>query len=66
MRKFWIDCVIATAFVFLAMWGIFGLTQLKIFNAFDSIGTALGDVELTDYVFSDLRETPNVEENVLL
>ena len=56
MRKFWIDCVIATAFVFLAMWGIFGLTQLRIFNAFDSIGTALGDVELTDYVFSGLRD----------
>jgi CHASE2 domain-containing sensor protein len=66
MRKFWIDCVIATAFVFLAMWGIFGLTQLKIFNAFDSIGTALSDVELTDYVFSSLRETPNVEENIIV
>jgi CHASE2 domain-containing sensor protein len=66
MRKFWIDCVIATAFVFLAMWGIFGLTQLRIFNAFDTIGTALGDVELTDYVFSTLRETPNVEENIVI
>src|SRR5688572_10706726 len=66
MRKFWIDCAIATAFVFLAMWGIFGLTQLRIFNAFDSIGTALSDVELTDYVFSSLRETPNVEENVIV
>jgi len=66
MRKFWIDCIIATAFVFLAMWGIFGLTQLRIFNAFDSIGTALGDVELTDYVFSGLRETPDVEENIVI
>ena len=66
MRKFWLDCVIATAFVFLAMWGIFGLTQLRIFNAFDSIGTALGDLELTDYVFSSLRETPDVEENVVV
>jgi len=66
MRKFWLDCVIATAFVFLAMWGIFGLTQLRIFNAFDSIGTALSDLELTDYVFSSLRETPDVEENVVV
>jgi CHASE2 domain-containing sensor protein len=66
MRKFWIDCCIATAFVFLAMWGIFGITQLRIFNAFDTIGTALGDVELTDYVFSGLRETPNVEENIII
>jgi len=66
MRKFWIDCVIATAFVFLAMWGIFGLTQLNIFNAFDSIGTALGDVELTDYVFSGLRDEPKAEEDVVV
>jgi CHASE2 domain-containing sensor protein len=66
MRKFWLDCVIATAFVFLAMWGILGLTQLRIFNAFDTIGTALGDVELTDYVFSALRETPNVEEDIVI
>jgi len=66
MRKFWLDCVIATAFVFLAMWGIFGLTQLNVFNAFDSIGTALGDLELTDYVFSGLRDSPNVEEDVVV
>jgi len=66
MRKFWLDCVFATAFVFLTMWGIFGLTQLKIFNAFDSIGTALSDVELTDYVFSGLRKDPDVEENIVV
>ena len=66
MRKFWLDCIIATAFVFLAMWGIFGLTKLNIFNAFDSIGTALGDVELTDYVFSGLRDDPKVEENIVV
>ncbi|HMG92330.1 MAG TPA: CHASE2 domain-containing protein [Chryseolinea sp.] len=67
MRKFWLDCVIATAFVFLAMWGIFGLTQSKLFNLLDPIGQALADVELTDYVFSDLRlEEPNVDQNVVI
>ena len=66
MRKFWSDCVIATAFVFLAMWGLLGLTKLNVFNAFDSIGQALSDVELTDYVFSGLREDPNVDENIVL
>lgn len=66
MKKFWIDCVIATLFVFFAMWGIFRITKLNVFNAFDSIGTALGDMELTDYVFSGLREDPNVEENVVV
>lgn len=66
MRKFWIDCVLATAFVFLAMWGILGLTQLNIFNAFDTIGTALGDVELTDYVFSGIRDDPDVDTTVTI
>jgi CHASE2 domain-containing sensor protein len=66
MRKFWSDCIIATAFVFLAMWGLLGLTNLKVFNAFDSIGVALSDVELTDYVFSGMREQPNVDENIVI
>jgi CHASE2 domain-containing sensor protein len=66
MRKFWLDCVIATVFVFLALWGLYGLTQLNIFNAFDSVGEALSDVDLTDYVFERLREDPNVDENIVL
>lgn len=36
------------------------------FNAFDSIGQALEDVDLTDYVFSELREDPLVDENIVL
>ncbi len=66
MRKFWLDCAIATAFVFLAMWGIFGLTKLQIFNAFDSIGEALTDVELTDYVFSGLRDDTLADTSILI
>lgn len=66
MKKFWIDCVLATALVFLAMWALVGLTRLNIFNAFDSIGQALSDIELTDYVFMKLREQPNVDENIVI
>ncbi len=66
MRNFWLDCFFATVFVFLAMWGLFRLTQLKVFDAFDSIGQALADVELTDYVFSRLRDDPNVDENIVI
>ena len=66
MKNFWTDCILATAFVFLAMWGLLGLTELKIFNAFDSIGEALSDLELTDYVFSGLREEPNVDQNIVV
>lgn len=66
MRKFWLDCVIATVFVFLAMWGLVGITQLNVFNAFDSIGETLADVELTDWVFKELRDTPDVDENIVI
>jgi CHASE2 domain-containing sensor protein len=48
------------------MWGLYRITQLKFFNAFDPIGQALGDVELTDYVFSSLREEPDVDQNIVL
>ena len=66
MRKFWLDCVLATAFVFLAVWGLVGLTKLKVFNAFDPIGQALSDLEMTDYVFSNLREQPNVDSSIVV
>jgi CHASE2 domain-containing sensor protein len=66
MRKFWTDCVLATALVFLAMWGILGITNLAIFNAFDSIGQALSDIELTDYVFSGLRDDPDPDQNIVV
>lgn len=48
------------------MWGLFGLTQLNVFNAFDPIGQALSDVQLTDMVFSDLRSDPDVDQNIIV
>jgi CHASE2 domain-containing sensor protein len=65
-KSFWLDAIIATSFTFILMWGIVQLTQLKVFNAFDSIGNALGDVELTDYVFSSLREDPPLDTNIVV
>lgn len=67
MKKyFWIDAAIATMFIFLLMGGIYKLTQLRLFDAFDSIGQALADVELTDYVFSQLREDPPLDTNIVV
>ncbi|HEX6227026.1 MAG TPA: CHASE2 domain-containing protein [Chryseolinea sp.] len=66
MRKFWIDCFLATVLVFLSMWAFVGVTNLKVFNAFDSIGQALSDIELTDYVFMELRDQPDVDENIVI
>jgi CHASE2 domain-containing sensor protein len=66
MKKFWTDVVMATVMVFLAMWGLSGVTRLNVFSAFDSIGTALSDIELTDYVFSQLREDPLVDTSIVI
>ncbi len=65
-KSFWLDVVVATTFTFLLMWGIFQLTQLKVLNAFDSIGNALGDVELTDYVFNNMRDDPELDTNIVV
>lgn len=65
-KSFWLDAAIATTFTFLLMWGILKITELKVFNAFDSIGKALGDVELTDYVFSSMRPQPELDTNIVV
>ena len=36
------------------------------FSLFDPIGDAIGDVEFTDLVFSEIRENPSVDKNVVL
>lgn len=67
MKKgFWLDVVLATMLIFFIMWGIFKITRLNFFDAFDSIGQALRDVELTDYVYKGLREDPSVDENIVV
>src|SRR5688500_4655598 len=66
MKKFWLNCLLATLFVFGLMWALSKLTELKMFNAFDPIGQALNDFELTDYAFSNLRDDPLVEQRVVL
>jgi CHASE2 domain-containing sensor protein len=66
MRKFWTDCIIATCFVFAVLWGILQMTKLNVFNAFDPIGQALGDLELTDIAFSQLRDDPQIDTNIII
>lgn len=66
MKKFWIDCVIATAFVFAVLYGLYSVTQLKVFDAFDPLGQALGDMEMTDIAFSQIRDDPALDTNVVI
>lgn len=66
MKKFWLNCFLATVFVFGLMWALSKLTDMELFNAFDPIGQALSDFELTDYAFSNIRPDPDVEERIVV
>jgi CHASE2 domain-containing sensor protein len=50
-KKFWKDVLIGTIFIFAFMW--FASKFLAIFNFLDPIGEALGDMKITDQVFSN-------------
>ena len=66
MKKFWLQSLVMTTFVFFMMWGVSQLTDLKLLNAFDPISQALSDFELTDYAFSNLRPDPLVDQRIIL
>jgi CHASE2 domain-containing sensor protein len=66
MRKYLIDCLIATIFVFAVLGGIVQISQLNLFNAFDPLGKALGDMEMTDIAFSQIREDPQIDTNIVI
>lgn len=68
MRKFWINCTLVTIFTFAFMGALFEALQSKIFNAFDPIGQAIGDMELSDIAFSQIREgepTPDLDVTIV-
>lgn len=67
MKKFWIDSLIATFFVFTVLWSLKQVAQFNVFNVFDPIGKALGDMEITDIAFSKLRiDPPPVDNDVVI
>ena len=62
----WLDSVFGTMFIYLFMFVVSNITAFKIFDALDPIGQALEDLEMTDYAFSQMREQPKMEENIVL
>ncbi len=66
MKNFWVQSAAITVFVFFMMWAFSGLTDLKLFSAFDTFSQAFSDTELTDYAFNKLREDPTVDERFVL
>lgn len=64
--NFWVDCILGTIFIFGLMWGIYKFLQLDFLDALDPIGKALSDMELTDITFSQLREDPEPDTNIVI
>lgn len=65
-KKFWLDVILGTIFIF-GLMGLFGsLTQFKVFDIMDPIGEAFSDMEFTDVYFSQLLDDPIADENVVL
>jgi len=64
--NFWVDCVLGTVFIFALMGGIYKFLQLDFLDALDPIGAALSDMELTDITFSQLREDPEPDTNIVI
>ena len=65
-RKLWLDVIMGTLFVFGTMGFVGSISQLNIFDAFDPIGEALGEMTITDLVMSKFRSDPIPDENVVL
>ncbi|HEY3402491.1 MAG TPA: CHASE2 domain-containing protein [Ohtaekwangia sp.] len=67
MKRLLVDSVIATFFVFGVLIGIREVSQLNVLNVFDPLGQSLGDMEITDITFSQLRvEIPPVDTNIVI
>lgn len=66
MKKFWLDCLFATIFVFVILYGLEKLSNLTIFNALDPIGQAIGDMEIVDIAFTQVRDEPPPDTNIVI
>jgi len=65
-RKFWLDTILGSLFVFGILGLIANVSSFKVFEVFDPIGDALADMEITDIVFSQMRPPIEGDENILL
>ena len=61
-----LDSILGTAFI-ISLILLFQIVRFfGEFSLLDPIGDAIGDVEMTDLVFSEIRESPSVDRNVVL
>ncbi len=66
MKRFTLDSILCTVFIFSILGFFASLPLLKIFDAFDPVGEMFSDFELTDIVFSQLRDEPIADEELVI
>ncbi len=65
-RRLWLDVILGTLFIFGLLGMFYSMTAFKVFDIFDPIGDALSEMQMTDIVFSQLREDPIADDRVVL
>lgn len=66
MKKLSLQGLAITTFVFVMMWGVSKITDLKLFSSFDGMSQAFKEFEITDIVISELRKDPVVDQRIVL
>lgn len=66
MKRFLIDTILCTAFIFSLMGVFASVTLFKVFDIFDPIGDMFSDFEISDLVMSQLRVAPDASEDILV
>jgi CHASE2 domain-containing sensor protein len=65
-KKFWLDTILGFLFIIIIALTVTQVTAFKVFDVFDPFGDALADMETTDIVFSQIREDPVAEEELVI
>lgn len=66
MKKLSLQGLAITVFVFVMMAGVSKIADLNLVSAFDGMSQAFKEFEITDIVFSKLRETPLVDQRIVV
>ncbi|MEO9483494.1 MAG: CHASE2 domain-containing protein [Ekhidna sp.] len=66
MKKFTLDTILCSLFIFGIMGLFASVTLFKVFDLFDPIGDMFSDFELTDIVFSQLNEDPIADDRIVV
>lgn len=66
-KRFWLDVILGTIFIMALMLFVGTvISNAKVFDIFDPIGDALGDMEFTDIYFSQILDDPVADDRVVL